>query len=86
MVVIQGRRKHERRVVSDRRSNYIGVSKNGPNWQSMISLNKKKAYIGTYQEEKDAALSFDFYAILIHGLNAKTNFTYNKSQILSMIF
>lgn len=52
----------------------------------MISLNKKKAYIGTYQEEKDAALSFDFYAILIHGLNAKTNFTYNKSQILSMIF
>ena len=41
-----GKRKGEnRRNGSHKRTSYIGVSKNGPNWQALISINKKKTYI-----------------------------------------
>ena len=85
MIIIHGKTKSERKANSNRRSNYIGVSKNGPNWQSMISIQKRKAYIGTYQTEREAAIAFDFYSILAHNLDAKTNFSYSKSMISSMI-
>ena len=45
----------------------------------------KKAYIGTYQSEKEAALAFDFYSIMLHALDAKTNFSYSKDMIMEMI-
>ena len=85
LIVIHGKTKSERKANSNRRSNFIGVSKNGPNWQSMISIQKRKAYIGTYQTEREAAMAFDFHSILIHNLDAKTNFSYSKSMISSMI-
>ena len=85
MIVIHGKKKSERKANSKRRSDFIGVSRNGPNWQAMISIQKKKAYIGTYQSEKEAAISFDFYSIMIHGLDAKTNFSYSKDMIMNMI-
>ena len=85
MIVIHGKTKSERKANSNRRSNYIGVSKNGPNWQSMISIQKRKAYIGTYQTEREPAIAFDFYSILAHNLDAKTNFSYSKSMISSMM-
>ena len=84
MIIIHGKIKIERKANSKRRSDFIGVSKNGPNWQSMISILKKKIYIGTYQHEREAAIAFDFYSILIHHFNAKTNFSYSKSMIMEM--
>lgn len=84
--VITGRHKSTRRVdESYRRSNFIGVSKNGPSWQALIAINKRKTYIGTYDNENAAAKAFDFYSLLLHSLTAKTNFSYKKKEILEMI-
>lgn len=69
---------------SSRRSNFIGVFKNGPNWQALISINKKKTYIGTYATEEEAAKAFDYHSILLHNLTATTNYSYNKRQILQL--
>ena len=68
-----------------RSSNYVGVSKNGDNWQVLINCGKFKKYIGTFANEKEAAISYDFYAICLHLSKAKTNFTYDSQLILEMI-
>lgn len=83
--VVRATKKVQRRNLSSRRSAYIGVSRNGPNWQSMISINKRKSYIGTYPTEMEAAVAFDLYSLLIHGLSAKTNFSYTKPQLVELL-
>lgn len=70
---------------SGRRSKYIGVSKNGQNWQVLINMGKYKKYIGTYPTEKEAALAYDFYSICLHSNKAKTNFSYDGGMISDMI-
>lgn len=78
-------KKINRKVLSKRKSKFIGVSKNGPNWQAMISILKRKVYFGNFSNPEDAAETFDFYSILIHQLEAKVNFCYSKNKILSML-
>ena len=85
IILVHSKKKSERKANSIRRSNFIGVSRNGPNWQSIISMKKNKFYLGTYSTQKDAAMVFDFYSIMTHGLEAKTNFSYSKDWILNMI-
>ena len=68
-----------------RGSYYIGVSKNGENWQVLINYGKFKKYIGTFSSEKQAAITYDFYSIWLHLTRAKTNFTYNSEIIREMI-
>ena len=70
---------------SAKRTSYFGVSKNGPNWQTLITINKRKTYVGTFMTEVEAARAFDFYSMLLHPDSAKTNFSYNKDQALSLI-
>jgi len=70
---------------SQRRSQYIGVLRNGRRWQVLINIGKKKKYIGTYECEKTAALVHDFYSIGLNLMNAKTNFTYEQSLVVDMI-
>lgn len=70
---------------SVRRSKYIGVSRNGPHWQALIAIKKRKTYIGTYDNQEDAAKAFDFYSLLLHSLTAKTNFNYTKGEVFEMI-
>ena len=70
---------------STRRSHYIGVSKNGDVWQALIMIDKKKTYIGTYRTEVDAAKAYDFYAIALKHLSAKTNFDYTLNEIKNMV-
>jgi len=41
----------------------------------------KKHYIGSITTELKAARIYDRHAILTHGLRAKTNFSYTKSEI-----
>ena len=84
-VVVKQARKIQRKCKSTRRSAYIGVSKNGPNWQAMISAEKMKSYIGTYVSEIEAAEMFDLYSLLVHGFSAKTNFSYSKAGIIDLI-
>lgn len=48
------------------RSRFIGVSKNGNNWQSLIVINNTKVYLGTYKSQEEAAVTFDFYSMVVH--------------------
>ena len=85
-VVVHGKRKSTARVrMSNRRSHYTGVFKNGDNWQALISIQKRKTYIGTYTNELEAAKVFDFYSILLNNITATTNFDYTKKDIIEMI-
>jgi hypothetical protein len=70
---------------SDRRSRFIGVSKNSQNWQVLINLGDFKKYIGTYSTEKEAAIAYDFYSIVLNGYKANTNFSYELRTIVDMI-
>ena len=51
----------------------------------MIMGNFKKIYMGAIEDEKEAALIYDNIAILLHGLKAKTNFSYTKQEITDMV-
>ena len=70
---------------SNRRSQFIGVLKNGHRWQVLINVGKVKKYIGTFWDEMEAALVHDFYCIGINGKRAKTNFTYDSNMLENMI-
>mmetsp|Transcript_8770 Transcript_8770/g.9958 ORF Transcript_8770/g.9958 Transcript_8770/m.9958 type:complete len:169 (-) Transcript_8770:39-545(-) len=83
-ILIHGKPKLAPRRNSVRRSRYIGVFKNGPNWQALIAIDKKKTYIGTYETELEAAMYFDLISILINGLTALTNFSYSKKDIMRL--
>ena len=72
-------------VPSKTRSNFIGVTKNGGNWQALIAINKRKTYIGTYATEQEAAIAFDFHCVLLHQFAAKTNFRYTRQNLIDMI-
>ena len=71
--------------VSTRRSQFIGVLKNGNRWQVLINVGRTKKYIGTFLNEKEAAIVHDFYSMGINGRKGKTNFSYNKDLVESMI-
>ena len=70
---------------SSRGSKYRGVSKNGKKWQVQLLGNLRKRYIGSISSEQEAAKLYDYYAILTHGLNAKTNFSYSKAQVQNFV-
>lgn len=72
--------------IKGRSSNFIGVSKNGLHWQVLINYGKSKKYIGTYSSEKEAAIAYDFYSILLNTYKAKTNFSYSPELVKEMIY
>ena len=88
MVLVQANKKAESKdgSVSNKRSSFIGVSRNGVNWQALITINKRKTYIGSYESEKDAAVAFDFFSILLHSFTAKVNFSYTRDKVEEMIW
>ena len=67
------------------RSNFIGVSKNGNNWQALVVIDNIKVYLGTYKTQKEAATIFDFHSIVVHYMWAKVNFDYTASDVIRMI-
>ena len=69
----------------EKRSKYIGVSKNGNNWQALVVIGPNKVYLGTYKNEIEASYVFDFYSIISHFTEAKVNRSYNATQILNMV-
>ena len=54
MVLVLGKKKAESKSssLSNKRSSFIGVFRNGLHWQALISINKRKTYIGSYACEK----------------------------------
>lgn len=64
-----------------RSSLYRGVSKNGNNWQVIISSKYNKGYIGVFKTQEIAARIYDIISIKNKGIKAKTNFKYDIHQI-----
>lgn len=64
-----------------RSSLYRGVSKNGSNWQVIISSKYSKGYIGVFKSQEIAARIYDFISIKNKGIKARTNFEYDIHQI-----
>ena len=88
MTLIAGKNKAQSKdgPLSSKRSSFIGVSRNGAHWQALITINKRKTYIGSYESEKDAVFAFDLHSMLLLSLTAKTNFSYTKHNIDEMIW
>lgn len=70
---------------SNRRSKYIGVSRNGNSWQVLINVKNQKKYIGGFTNEIRAAMAYDFYTMALRGADAKTNFDYDNELVLEMV-
>jgi hypothetical protein len=68
-----------------RSSKFIGVSRNGDNWQAMINNGRGKNYIGTYSSEKEAGIAYDIHCFAIHQCSKKTNFSYNVAVMEKII-
>jgi len=79
-IILWSKNKHQL-TKSTRGSRYRGVSRNGKKWQVQLLGNLRKRYIGSIGSEEAAARIYDHYAILTHGLRAKTNFSYTKQEI-----
>ena len=60
---------------------YRGVSKNGSNWQVIMSSKDNKGYVGMYKTQEIAARIYDIVSIKNKGIKAKTNFEYDLHQI-----
>ena len=66
-IIVYAKKKSEAKVCrSNRRSRFTGVFRNGDNWQSFISIEKRKTYLGTYDTQEEAAKVFDFYSLLLN--------------------
>lgn len=68
-----------------RGSKFRGISKNGNSWQILLMVNRKKKYLGTLNSEELAAKFYDKVAIQYQGVKAKTNYQYNKQQIIDVL-
>lgn len=55
-------------------SRFKGVKRNGARWQAGISANCRYHYLGTFDDEIDAAKAYDAAAQRLHGPYAKCNF------------
>lgn len=71
--------------VSKRRSRFTGVTKNSINYQTLIVVGGKKTYVGSYPLEVDAAITFDFYSLMLHKEKASTNFSWRAEDIFEMM-
>ena len=86
--IIDSKRKSgwtKKRGTSFRRSEYLGVSRNDSGCQVLIAMHRRKTYLGSFDCELEGALIFDFYSILLHSLEAKTNFSYTAFAVNEMI-
>ncbi|CAI2380769.1 unnamed protein product [Moneuplotes crassus] len=70
---------------SKKRSQYIGVLRNGNNWQIQINLSSKKKHFGIFSNEIEAAIMQNFFSIGVNGIDVKTNFNYDTITAQGMI-
>ena len=67
-------------------SNYIGINKNNDDEWSVILKNESSCrYICTVPDIHHAAILHDLTILSTVGLHAKTNFSYNIYELLSML-
>ena len=51
----------------------------------MIVVSGRKIYAGSYPIEEYAAVTYDFYSLLMHGPAATTNFSYTPDDVIKML-
>jgi len=51
----------------------------------MIVKGIAKKYLGAITSEQKAARLYDKYAMIIQGIQAKTNYSYTKKEILKLL-
>ncbi len=61
------------------------MSTNNNSWQVLVKVNGKMRYIGSIQDEADAARIYDKVIIQYQGDVAKTNFNYTKAEVLQFL-
>jgi hypothetical protein len=71
--IIKTRRKH---------TNYHGVTKMKNKWYSYIVINGKSKYLGSFDSEHDAARMHNFWAVDIHGEDAKLNVIKEQEAVI----
>jgi len=55
-------------------SGYRGITRRRRGWEAHVWRHGKQAYLGGYNEEKDAARAYDMAVIKIRGMDSETNF------------
>ena len=68
----------------NRSSKFRGVSLNGEKFQVITYNSKKIDYLGSFHDEKLAAVIFDIWQIQMYDLKGKTNFQYTKSMVMAI--
>ncbi|CAI2363421.1 unnamed protein product [Moneuplotes crassus] len=63
----------------------VRVNKNSSNYQTVMVVGGKKTYVGSYPLEVDAAITFDFYSLMLHNNKAPTNFSWRAEDVLEML-
>lgn len=62
---------------TDKTSRFIGVSRKGRRYVAGLinrSAGKKQRYIGSFRNQRSAAVAYDLVALATHGKDARTNF------------
>lgn len=66
------------RLRANKTSRYKGVStarqRRGKPWQAAICIDKKRIYLGSFDDEQEAAVAYDRAAVMHFGEFAATNF------------
>lgn len=64
---------------------YVGVFKNGRNWQSRIRLQGKRYNLGTFETPNMAAQMRDRYSLLLHQQNALIRVQDLRGKVYSLM-
>ena len=87
-IILKRSQKQSQKKTGDcnRGSRYIGVSLNSHGyWQIMFKYHSERYYLCSLQDLEQAAVVYDIAMIQIKGMVAKTNFDYNKMQLLAIL-
>jgi hypothetical protein len=61
----------------DKASRYLGVTRSGQKWVASIRRKDERVAcsLGSYQDERDAAIAYDVMALALFGSDVQTNFS-----------
>lgn len=66
-------------------SRYRGVSRDGKKWRAIINANGMRLNLGSFDNEKKAAIAYDLAAPVMHGEFARPNFVHDRDAVTAFI-